>query len=167
MEEKKKYNLFFHIILMTVCSVLWSVLAYLIFYYMPFFPQKLLTVKLGPDFIFSFELCYIIGILIAFIGNYILMTKGKTYLYVFKTNCKTPFWCLFFNIAWGSIACFLVSLLFVYTALQAMFIAGIFLFISVVNYFLFFARYGYECREEEYVKNWYKTVIPKINKKGK
>ena len=163
MEEKEKYNIWLHIIITVVCSFVWAVIAYLIFFYLPYFPQKLLTVKFNPEAVFSFELSHIIAIIVAFVSHYILMVKCKVYFYSFRTDCVTPFLCLFASIFLGGLVCFLSSLFVVYTILQALFIAGIFVFISIINYFIFFSRHGHEFEEDEDSRKWHKTVVPPID----
>ena len=161
MAAEKKYNLFIHFLKMTACSVLWSVIAYFTLLYMPNFPQKLLTVQFNPDAVFSFELSHVIALAIVFISNYILMVKG-VYFYSFERRAKHPFFCLLLTIVFGSLVCFSILRFVVYNDYQAMFIAGFFLVITLVNYFLFFARFGYEYRENELVENWYKAVSPPL-----
>ena len=162
MEENKKFNLFIFLFKMAICSVLWTIIAYITLFYMPYFPHRLLTVQFNPDAIFSVELSHLLGFFIVFTASYILTVKGGVYSYTFERKTKKPFLLLFFNVIWGSGVCFLVSRYAVYNDFQALFIAGIFALITIINYFLFFARYGWEYRENVLVEDWHKAVSPPL-----
>ena len=157
-EERKSFNVIFYAIQMLVCTCIWINIAYYIINNIESFPHKLMVFEFEYLDPVSFELCYVIAYLTAVISHYILFVKFKVYSYSFNTDCKAPFFVLFLNIAFGVFLCSCSTEYYHPETVEPSFITHNFAIISLINYFIFYARYGYEFREREYVEDWHKNV---------
>ena len=161
MEEREKFNIISYFLKMILASIVWMIVLSWILYCIPNFPQKLITIQFNPQEIFSFELSNLIAIVLAVVSQYLILVKGGVYPYSFKTDCKNPFFYLVLNILLGGFVCLVMSEFIQYEGIGSDYFAKAFVIIAVVNYFLYYARYGKEYNERELVEDWRNTVYGK------
>jgi len=157
-EKRKKFNIFYYALQMLICACIWANIGSFIVANIESFPQKLIVIEFEYLDSFSFELSYIIAFLVAIISQYILLVKFKVYFYSFETDCKNPIFFLFLNIAFGAFVCYTTIECLQYSGVDQSFVTNAFVIFAFINYLIFYAKYGHEFRERDYVEDWHKNV---------